>query len=351
MSTKYAGMDVHSATTTYSVIDERGATFMNGCAQTKKENLVAVVKGIPGEVHLTFEEGVHSSWLYDFLKPYVSKLIVCNPRRNRYLRAGNKSDEIDASKLAELLRLNALKPVYHGESSTHQLRDLCRGRSALVQDRTRVKNRLNFLFRARGITVDKSLYKECARERWLSEMDLVWLRTRATWLFEELDALDVLVEKANKELIRACRKHTAFKLLMSVPGIAKIRAATILAEVITPFRFRTKRQFWSYCGFAVIYRTTGDYKVVDGKIKKKKQKSSRGLTRNFNRNLKEVFKGAAMDATSRGDLVQWYKERVAENQQPDMVRLSAARKLAAITLAIWKKGERYDREKALKRTT
>ena len=62
-------------------------------------------------MRLTFEEGTWAAWLYDLLKPHVSEVVVCNPRKNALLKEGNKSDWIDARKLAELLRGNHLKPV------------------------------------------------------------------------------------------------------------------------------------------------------------------------------------------------------------------------------------------------
>jgi hypothetical protein len=49
--------------------------------------------------------------------------VVCNPRKNALLKDGNKSDRIDARKLAELLRSNLLTPVYHGEAGVRTLRD------------------------------------------------------------------------------------------------------------------------------------------------------------------------------------------------------------------------------------
>jgi len=39
------------------------------------------------------------------LKPHVTKLVVCDPRKNASMREGNQSDKIDARGLAELLRL------------------------------------------------------------------------------------------------------------------------------------------------------------------------------------------------------------------------------------------------------
>ena len=60
---------------------------------------------------------------YDLLKPHVAKLVVCNPRKNALLKDGNKSDRIDAHKLAELLYLNKLSSVYHGETGVRMLRE------------------------------------------------------------------------------------------------------------------------------------------------------------------------------------------------------------------------------------
>ena len=50
---------------------------------------------------MTWEEGTWPSWLYDLLKPQVQEVLVCDPRRNALLKEGNKSDKIDARKLAD----------------------------------------------------------------------------------------------------------------------------------------------------------------------------------------------------------------------------------------------------------
>jgi len=72
-------------------------------------------------LQVTFEEGTSAAWLYDLLKPHVTKLVVCDPRENKSMREGNQNDKIDARRLAELLRLDHLTPVYHGE---HGLRTI-----------------------------------------------------------------------------------------------------------------------------------------------------------------------------------------------------------------------------------
>ena len=122
-SEKYIGLDVHQATISVAVMDSKGKIIMESVLETKAATILEFFGGLRGTLSVTFEEGTWSVWLYDLLNPHVNKLVVCNPRKNALLKDGNKSDRIDACKLAELLRGNQLKPVYHGETGVRMLRD------------------------------------------------------------------------------------------------------------------------------------------------------------------------------------------------------------------------------------
>jgi len=113
-SEKYIGLDVHQATISVAVMDSTGRVVMESIVETKAATILEFLAGLRGTLAVTFEEGTWAAWLYDLLKPHVAKLVVCNPRKTALLKDGNKSDRIDARKLAELLRLNNLKSVYHG---------------------------------------------------------------------------------------------------------------------------------------------------------------------------------------------------------------------------------------------
>jgi len=71
------------------------------------------LKSLKGNKILTVEESTSSQWLYSELKPFVNKLLVCDPYRNRLLSEGAKNDRIDATKLVYLNRAGLLKEVYH----------------------------------------------------------------------------------------------------------------------------------------------------------------------------------------------------------------------------------------------
>src|SRR5271169_52506 len=87
-----------------------GKLVMESIIETKAITILEFVKGLRGELQLTFEEGIWASWLYDLLQPHVKKIVVCNPRRNALLKEGSKSDKVDARKLAELLYAKILRP-------------------------------------------------------------------------------------------------------------------------------------------------------------------------------------------------------------------------------------------------
>src|SRR5262249_24688420 len=122
ISTKYIGMDVHKESVSIAVMNSTGKIVMECVIETKGSSILQFVHGLRGDLHVTFEEGTWAAWLYDLLKPHVTRLLVCDPRRNALLKDGNKSDRIDARQLAELLYLNKLKLVYHGEHGTRTLK-------------------------------------------------------------------------------------------------------------------------------------------------------------------------------------------------------------------------------------
>jgi transposase len=281
------------------------------------------------------------------MKPYVTKIVVCDPRRNALLKEGNKSDRIDARKLAELLRGGLLRPVYHGETGLRTLRELSRSYLTISRDLTRVMNRLKALYRGWGIScAGTQVYAPRHRSEWLGKITEAGVRRRAELYYQQLDALEVLRQQARRDLLTESRKHSATKLLRQIPLIGPIRAALLIALMQTPHRFRTKRQLWAYSGLAIETHSSAKYRYVEGQLRRS-QKSLMlcGLNENHNHDLKAIFKSAATRASCcAGPFQDFYQALLAKGMRPSMARLTLARKMAAITLIVWKKGARFDAE-------
>jgi transposase len=340
---KYIGMDVHQATISIAILDSAGKLVMESIIETKAATILQFIHGLRGNLHVTFEEGTAAAWLYDLLAPHMTKLVVCNPRKNASLKDGNKNDRIDARKLAELLRANLLSPVYHGETGTRTLKELARSYLTIAKDLTRVMNRLKALYRSWAIPCAGTLvYAPCYRANWLEKIPQAGARHRVARLYQQLDVLQYLRKDAPRELLAESRKHRATRLLRGIPCIGPIRAALMQ----TPHRFRTKRQLWTCSGLALETRTSGEYRYVEGQLRRsKKPLAIFGLNENHNHDLKNIFKGAATRASAcAGPFRDFYDALLAKGMKPTMARLTLARKIAAITLSLWKKGACFDAE-------
>ncbi len=341
-SRKYIALDVHKATCQTSVRNDTGRLIARSTFETNRRAILNFLGSQPGELWVTFEEGTHANWLYDIVQPRVHQVIVCNPRKSK--QHGNKSDRIDADRLSELLRNGSLSPVYHGEKSTRTIQELERSYERLAGDTVRIKNRVKAIYRGRGIECEGAdVFDAELRAEWLKKLNQPGARRRTERLLRELEAIEPLQKEAERELITEGRKHPATKILQTIPGIGPLRAAMLVAIVMTPFRFRTKRQFWTYAGLSLVTRSSADHSLVDGELRRsRKTPLVLGLNFDCNRTLKGIFKSAAVSAATRGVFQSYYEQRVQQGVAANLVMLTVARKLASVSLVLWKKGEQYD---------
>jgi len=344
-SVKYIGMDVHRESISIAVRNGAGKIVMECVIETKANIILDFLHGLRGELHVTFEEGTWAAWLYDLLKPQVTKLVVCDPRKNASMREGNQSDKIDALRLAELLRLNHLSPVYHGEHGLRRLKELVRSYLTITKDLGRVMSRVKAIYRSWGIAcTGKQVYAPRHRAEWLGKISEPGVRRRAEFYYQQLDALRALRQEVRRDLLVESKKHQAWKQLCQIPSIGPIRAAVLLGVLQTPHRFRTKRQLWTYSGLGIETQSSADHRSVNGQLQRVKKPSSiRGLNRNCNHDLKNLFKGAAIVASSKpGPFQEFYTALLTKGLRPEMARLTLARKIATIVLIVWKRGASFD---------
>ena len=343
-STKYVGLDVHQATTVSSVREEGGRVIARAIVPTETSAIIEFFQGMRGTIHVTFEEGTQAQWLHDLITPLVARVVVCDRRGER--RHANKNDLADADELSEQLRRGGLRAVYHGNSHRVQLKELTRAYQNLVEDATRVMLRLKALFRARGIkTPGQSVYHNLKeRPQWLAQLSDPGAQLRAELLWAELDVLRKLRPRAKAAMLAEARRDPAWSVLRSIPFLGPVRVAVLLAILKTPWRFRTKRNLWAYAGLAVVSYSSADYVIESGRpLRRRRAPMTRGLNRNYNRLVKDVFKSAATAATGKpGPLQSWYHHLVAKGMQEPLARVTLTRKLAAITLRLWKTGEHFD---------
>jgi transposase len=334
---------VHAASTTFAVISETGKQIGSHVVETNGQALVQQLKTIPGQRHVVLEEGTQSAWLYEILTPHAEEVVVAVVPESR----GQKNDQRDAFGLAQLLRTGAIKQKVFKEVGAFQvLRQLGRVHTMIVQDSVRAQNRIKALYRSRGIAVaGRSVYSENSRDEFLEKLPDA-MRAAAKTLYAQYDAVEQNRVQAEKDLVKEAHKHPISRVLETCPGLGPIRVAQMIPIVVSPGRFRTKRQFWSYCGLGIVMRSSSDWvqKKAGGWVRAEVQ-TTRGLSSSHNHTLKSIFKGAAMTVVAQlksDPLYQDYERLMAAGTKPNLAKLTIARKIAAIALSMWKSKDRYD---------
>ena len=210
-------------------------------------------------------------------------------------------------------------------------------------------NRIKALYRSWSIRCSgRDVYYKRNRDQWLSKFPISESRTRAVLYYAQLDLLKEQRKEIKKIFLKEARRNPIQKILRGIPGFGPIRSAFAIAVIGTPHRFRTQRQLWSYSGLSVVIQSSSDYQVVaSGIIRKQQKHNTRGLTRNYNRILKFVFKGAAKEAIRKDPVKTLYRRKIEKGMRPELALLSIARRLATITLILWKRGEPFNTAKMI----
>ena len=342
---RYLGGDVHAASVTFSVLDASGKQLRRDVVETNGKVLIGYLQQIPGNLHLCIEEGEWSQWLHQILSPHVAELVV---HRSQW-KPGLKSDAIDAYGLAEKLRTGQIdRPVYKDARLFPALRDRARTYTMLTRDVARVKSRLKSFFRSRGLPcTGEAVFKPEERAKRARALPPA-TREAVDLLGRELEQLKALKAEAEVAMLRESHRHRIARVLETVPGFGPVRVAQMLPIVVTPHRFRTKRQFWCYCGFAIVTRTSSDWVRENGRWVRAPVVQTRGLNFNHNPMLKSIFKGAATTVLAHAasnPLRESYDRQLENGTKPNLAKLTVARNLAAIVLAMWKTEEPYDPRK------
>jgi transposase len=342
---RYIGIDAHSESCTVVVMGPSGKRIRQHVVDTQAAVLIDLLKGVAGDKFVCIEEGQLAEWLLEALGPHVKEMVVVQPPEH----GGRKSDLDDAWSLAERIRVRADGTyVFKPTTQYRALREAGRAYLTAVKEQTRAKNRFRASLRSRGIPkLDATIYDPESRPQWIAKLPPAY-RRRAELLAQQVDSTSEAQAIAETWLKEEGHKVPEVQRLKTVPGLGDVRAAQIVALVVTPHRFRTTRQFWSYCGLGIVTRASSEWKrSADGRWQHVQGKvQMRGLNLNRQPLLKAVFKGAAISVLCRSNHLREHFDRlVAGGTAPHLARLTIARRIAAATLAVWKKKEEYEPSK------
>jgi len=321
----YIGIDLHSKHCYIVVMNKSGKITKRAKIITNEKDILEILCSLKGKKAVTFEETTLAHWMYILLISHnvADKIVVCSQKT----KTGPKTDYKDATELADLLRVNRLKPVFHEDNPRMELRTLVSGYNDLIKDLTRMKNRDKALYRKSAIPVGgKKVYKDTSFNNLLiSKTD----RFVEKQYFNQIALLEEQKELYLKKFEQNIKKFPEMKNIITVPGFSIVRTNILVGIIITPWRFPTKYNFFSYA------ELTKHEQTSDGK--------SYGNKKAYGRSeLKNIFKAATQN-TIRGKNAfnRKYNEMRINGSTDKSAQNAVAKALASTVLAVWKTGKKY----------
>lgn len=334
----YAGLDVGSSICELVVLNEQEQRANAATFATSEHNLIAKVQEArqqcPGEFHLALEEGEMAQWITGVLRKEVTRLVVCDPKRNAWIaRDSGKNDKVDAYKLALLLKGSFVREVYHPQDQDRaEFKRVVQHYHALTANQAALKCQIKSRFRACGvIPKGAGLFSSKKREASLALLPSEPTRSMVGQLFTLLDSAMQTQKHALKLMVSMGRAFPEVALFQEVPGIGPVWSCTFSAYVQTPHRFRNRRKLWRFCQLAVTNRQSNGEPL-----------GFQRLDRNGVGMLKHLsFRAFCAAMKQENEFRIHYRQSLERTKDRTHARLSTQRKILAVLYGMWKRNEPY----------
>jgi transposase len=227
-------------------MDLAGEILKEGNVPT--EEAAALVPDVDTAVVLEATGSWH--FAYDALVATGATVKLAHPARVKAIASARvKTDKIDARILAHLLRSDLIPEAWAPPQTTRELRDLVRLRWRFVTQRTTAKNRISNLLARECLRFPGSDMFGKSGRAWLAAQDLsVHTCTMVSMLLASIDEADAHVASLTARLHELLDGDFDMHLLMSIPGVGFITAATLVAELGDWRRFSHAKQVSAYFG-------------------------------------------------------------------------------------------------------
>lgn len=332
----YIAMDTHIATLEFAIVNERGELKRCEKIPTSAKGLIEFIKSIPKPRTLYIEEGSLAAWVVDTCRSFGEKIIVTDPKRNRWIgRSEDKNDPMDARKLAHLARGGYVKEIPHAVGQRRRFRELVQYYHDQIKSQTRIKNKIKSKFRQNGIPcTGETVYSKKHQPQWLKKLppnNVVHFMVQRLW--SQLESIERCIKDTIKEINRFKKIYPEITWFRKIPGIGPIHSATVSAILEDPHRFASRKKVWKYAGLGIMKKSSSHVVYYEK------------LTSQYNRLLKYTLLQAvqaAIKAKPNPFRRQYDHLTLIKKTHPNRAKLTVARSLLTTMWIIWKKGVPYD---------
>jgi transposase len=246
----YVGLDVHLKQSTFCVLDDNGKQLQKRTVHGSWNTVLEELKAFKEPFAICFEACTGYGYLFEELNRIARRVVVAHPGQLRLIfRSKRKNDRVDSEKLAKLLYLDEVPPVYVPSIQVRSWRSIIEHRHKLVREQTRIKNAIRALLRTHGTTSPKRLWSKAGR-RWLSTVELPTelYAVQLDILRERLESIICMIKRVEKLLGIYSKRHPGVALLMTIPGVGPRTAEAVTAYIDRANRFHRSKAIGRYFG-------------------------------------------------------------------------------------------------------
>ncbi len=198
-------------------------------------------------------------YLYETIERYTPEVVLAHPLKTRAIaEARIKTDTIDATTLAELLRLDGIPKAYIPPREVRDIRELLRYRASLVSIRVGIKNKIHAVLTKNGIDCTFSDILGKSSRQWLKSLAVrACYRLEIDGYLRIAEALAISIGEITKTIKAEVAENPQAQLLMGIPGISYYSALLILSEIGEVDRFPNAKRLCSYAGLVPSIYSSG----------------------------------------------------------------------------------------------
>ena len=311
---KYLGLDIHRDRIYITELSIDDNSVKQYEISTREKDLAAFLATLSKDDQVALESTRGSSYYVNRLSGLVASVSVANPSKLQFFTKNAKNDRNDSYTLALLLSLGMLPTVWTPDPETRQDREILSYRNNLIQQTTRLKNRIRAQMAEHGLSWDGSDIRSTCAQRFL-----LTLKHRLPWAsqevlanqLEELDLLGQRLKRLEPVIELRAGRWPEVALLMTIRGVNVLTAFTIMAVIGRIDRFESADSLVNYAGLSPRQRSSAG-KSRNGSITKAGSKKLRwalteavqslckmdGPYRNLCKRLERKGKGKGLVATA-----------------------------------------------------
>lgn len=274
----FAALDLHKREIEAATFDDAGQLVHRCRFPATEAALRQFAENCLSPQHHLVVEATFNTWaIVDLLRPFTASVTVSNPLLTRAIASAKiKTDKIDVTVLAHLLRLDYLPAVWAPDPATRELRRQTTERASLTADRTRLKNRIHALLNQRLLPAPEPLF-DAAGLQWLKQLHLDPVGRRALdRLLAQLALTEQQIAESAQSLAEQAHADPRVRLLMTLPGVGFATAQTLLAAFGNLTRFPSANRAAAYLGLVPSTYQSGD-KTYHGRITKRGSSHARWM--------------------------------------------------------------------------